>query len=59
MATHWPYYTLACGKLYICTRRGMFEAFHNSNPPRFDSVAAAESWLVEQDIRGNVREAAR
>jgi len=51
----WPYYSLVNGKLCIETRPGLVEAFHKSNPPRFADATEAEAWLVENDLRGNVR----
>lgn len=47
---HWPYYDLRSdGRLYE-KGRACFP-----NAPRFASVLEAESWLEEQDERGNVR----
>lgn len=58
MSFHWPYYTLLNGKLYLerAGRRGLVEAFHNTEVPHFASAADAEEWLVANDIRGNVRD---
>lgn len=51
MSFAWPYYTLHNGRLYDESCRPCFRS-----APRFASVADAESWLVAQDERGNVRE---
>ena len=45
MSFEWPYYTLANGKLYIATRRGMKEAFPDRHPGKFADAAEAEAWL--------------
>ena len=51
MSFHWPYYILRDGYLFSEHGRRVFR-----NAPRFDSVAAAEQWLVDQDERGNVKD---
>ena len=56
MSFEWPYYSLIEGKLYIKTRKGLVEAFRKSNHPHFATSNEAEAWLLEQGLRGSVRE---
>lgn len=48
--TDWPYLTFKDGKLYDDAG-----ALFSPVNIRFKDAAAAESWLVENDIRGTVR----
>ena len=49
-------YTLVNGILYIRHGKRLFVAFQNA--PRFQDAAAAEQWLSDNDVRGNIQEAA-
>ncbi len=49
MAFKWDYFTFRDGYLYDERNRRL------RNTPRFESGAAAEAWLVANDIRGTVR----
>jgi hypothetical protein len=46
----WPYFTLRDGKLFDERSRRVYR-----EAPLFPDIATAEQWLVDHDLRGNVR----
>ena len=56
MQFEWPYYTLHNGRLYNENGRPT-NAMSLGTPsiPTFKSSAEAEQWLINNDVRGNVR----